>query len=150
MAALTDKFDVIKGWEPGGDASIDQSFPIHKVMGVMVTLLPGYVVQLAVGGDIDVATTPDMTLADPVAVYVVVEGNGADFSPQFVEKAVVLRGKLTVKTDKLAGAQTFPVTGPVSFSSGLLIDKGATDQIIGYVIANNVATDGTINVELDL
>ena len=62
------------------------------------------------------------------------------------------RGKLTVRTDKLAAAQTFPIGGAVSYDTGLLEDAGAaaTTQAIGTVIANNVATDGTIDVELDL
>jgi hypothetical protein len=93
-------------------------------------------------------------------VYVVIEGNGDDFSARFVDKVVCLRGKLTVRTDKLDIGSSFPVTGAVSYYSGLLRDKPAsggvapaptgTDQQIGTVIANNVAVDGTITVELDL
>ena len=150
MAALNDKFDVIRGWEPGGDASVDQSLPIHKVAGVMVTLLPGYIVEVAPGGDIDVSTSPNLAIADPIQVYVVLEGNGSDLSPRFLEKATVLRGKLTLKTDKVQPAQVFAVGSPVSFSSGLLKDKAANEQIIGYVLANNLTSDGTINVEVDL
>lgn len=155
MAALTDKFDVIRGWEPGGDASIDQSLPPVKVLGVPVTLLPGYIVGLNASGEVDVSTSPaNVTLgtADPKQVYIVLEGNGADFSTRFVEKVVCLRGKLTVKTDKFGAAQTFPINGKVTYSTGLLFDKlpAATTQEIGTVLANNVATDGTIVVELDI
>jgi hypothetical protein len=155
MASLSDKFDVIKGWEPGGDASIDQSLPPKKTMGVPATLLPGNVVVADVNGDIDVATSPaDVTLgtAMPPQVYIVVEGNGADTSAQFMEKVVVLRGKLTVKTDKLTPAQSFPITGKVTYDTGLLSDHGATatTHAIGSVLANNVAVDGTITVELDI
>jgi hypothetical protein len=155
MSALTDKFDVLRGWEPGGDASIDQSFPPALSGGLPVTLQPGYIVQLASTGRVDVATSPAsvaLGTANIPPVYVVVEGNGSDTTAQFVEKVVCLRGKLTVKTDKLAAAQSFPVGGGVSYSAGLLTDKlaaGTTHQI-GIVIANNVATDGTITVELDL
>lgn len=155
MANLNDKFDVLRGWEPGGDASIDQSFPPVKVGSVPTTLLPGYIVALDSNGEVDVATSAaDVTLgtANPTQVYIVLEGNGVDTSPQFVEKVVCLRGKLTVKTDKLAAAQTFAVGGGVTFDSGLLEDHGATatTQQIGTVIENNVSTDGTIIVELDL
>ena len=40
----------------------------------------------------------------------------------------------------------------MSYDTGLLEDAGgtATTQVIGTVIANNVAGDGTIDVELDL
>jgi len=155
MANLGDKFDVIKGWEPGGDASIDQSLPPFKSGGVPVTLLPGNIVKMDANGDVDVASSAaNVTLgtANPSQVYIVLEGNGADTSTQFVEKVVVLRGKLTVKTDKLTPAQTFTRGGAVTFASGLLSDHGATatTQQIGTVLANNIATDGTIVVELDL
>lgn len=155
MANLDDKFDVLKGWEPGGDASIDQSFPPEVVGSAPVTLLPGTIVTVDANGYVNAATSPaDVSLgtAQPLQVYVVLEGNGDDYSAQFVEKVVCLRGKLTVKTDKLAAAQTFPVAGKVSYDSGLLEDAGAaaTTQVIGTVLENNVATDGTIVVELDL
>jgi hypothetical protein len=155
MANLNDKFDVIRGWEPGGDASIDQSLPPNAPGGTPVTLLPGYIVDVSATGTVDVATSPaDVTLgtAQPLQVYVVLEGNGQDTSAQFVEKVVILRGKLTVKTDKVAGAQSFPISGKVSYASGLLEDAGAsaTTQVIGTVLENNIATDGTIVVELDL
>jgi hypothetical protein len=155
MASLNDKFDVLRGWEPGGDAGVDQSLPPVKVSNVPVTLLPGYIVALNSSGEVNVATTAaDVTLgtAQPQRVYVVVEGNGADYSTVFTEKVVCLRGKLTVKTDKLGASQSFPVNGKVSFSAGLLVDAGATatTQVIGTVLANNVSANGTITVELDL
>ena len=155
MANLDDKFDVIRGWEPGGDASIDQSLPPFENAGVPVTLLPGNLVVMDVNGFVDVGSTAaNVTLgtAMPQQVYIVLEGNGVDTSAQFVGKVVCLRGKLTVKTDKLTGSQTFPLGGHVTFASGLLSDHGATatTQSIGTVLENNVSTDGTIVVELDL
>jgi hypothetical protein len=155
MANLDDKFDVLRGWEPGGDASIDQSLPPVQSGGVPVTLLPGTIVGIDSAGEVDTATSPaDVTLgtANPPQVYIVLEGNGSDTSAQFVEKVVVLRGKLTVKTDKLQTAQTFPVNGKVTYNTGLLEDHGATATThqIGTVLENNVSTDGTIVVELDL
>lgn len=155
MAALNDKFDVIRGWEPGGDASIDQSFPPALSGGLPVTLLPGYIVQLSPLGEVDVATTPPsvaLGTANVPPVYVVIEGNSPDFSARFVGKVVCLRGKLTLKTDKLAPAQVFAVGGGVTYTAGLLTDKlpTATTHQIGVVIANNIAVDGTIVVEVDL
>jgi len=152
MANLDDKFDVIKGWEPGGDASIDQSLPPKKTAGVPATLLPGTIVTMDAAGDIDVATTPANVSAAEAAiqVYIVLEGNGVDTAPQFLEKVVVLRGKLTVKTDKLKASQTFAVASKVSFDAGLIQDHSGTLQAIGTVLENNVATDGTIVAEIDL
>lgn len=155
MANLNDKFDVLRGWEPGGDASIDQSLAPVKVGITPVTLLPGYIVSMNASAEVNVATSPaDVSLgvANAPLVYIVLEGNGVDTSTQFVEKVVCLRGKLTVKTDKLTPAQSFPVNGKVTYASGLLSDHGATatTHAIGTVLANNVATDGTIVVELDI
>jgi len=155
MANLDDKFDVIKGWEPGGDASIDQSLPPVAPGGVPVTLLPGNLVVVDANGKVDVASSPaDVTIgtASPLQVYIVLEGNGVDTSTKFVEKVVVLRGKLTVKTDKVAASQTFAIGGGVTYNAGLLEDRAETDttQLIGRVLENNSATDGTIVVELDL
>jgi len=155
MAALNDKFDVLRGWEPGGDAGVDQSFPPDAPGGVPVALLPGYIVHLSATGTVAVATSPaDVTLgvANMPQCYIVLEGNVDDYSAQFVNKVVCLRGKLTVKTDKIDGGSAFPVAGAVSYSAGLLEDKAAagTTQQIGTVIANNVSVDGTITVELDL
>lgn len=150
MAALNDKFDVLRGWDVGGDASVEESFPARLVSSVPVTLAPGVIVTLASTGFVDVATTGDITATPPLLVWVVVEGNNFDYSTKFLKKVVCLRGKLTLKTDKLAAAQTFPINGRVSFSAGLLTDCGATDQSIGRVSANNVATDGTITVQVDL
>jgi len=155
MSVLADVFDVIRGWEPGGDASVEHSLPPELVMGVPVTLLPGYVVVQDVAGDVNVATSPgNVTLgtANVPQVYVVVEGNSSDTSAQFVGKVVCLRGKITCKTDKLNLGQTFPVAGQVTYSAGLLSDKagGATTHSIGVVLENNVATDGTIVVDFDL
>lgn len=155
MANLNDKFDVIKGWEPGGDASVDQSFPVTESGGSPVTLLPGYIVVPDSNGEVDVASSPsNVTLGTAIVpqVYVVLEGNAQDTAAQFVEKVVCLRGKLTVKTDKLDDGQSFPVGGAVTYDNGLLQDMGDSDTThqVGIVIENNVSDDDTIVVELDL
>lgn len=155
MAAVNDKFDVLRGWEPGGDAGIDQSLPPVKVGGVAVSLLPGFIVALNSQTEVNVATSPvsiALGTAQKPQVYIVIEGNGVDTAPRFVEKVVCLRGKLTVKSDKLGPSQSFPVNGKISYSAGLMVDAGptATTHVIGTVIANDLAADGTITVELDL
>ena len=155
MAAVNDKFDVLRGWEPGGDAGIDQSLPPVKVGGIPVPLLPGYIVAVNSNTEVATASSPPSvalgTAATPL-VYIVVEGNGVDTSPKFVEKVVCLRGKLTVKTDKLGPSQAFPVNGKVTYQGGLLVDQAATatTHCIGTVLANDLAADGTITVELDI
>ena len=146
MTILNSKFDVLRGWTPGGDAGIDQSIPPRIVAGVPVSLPAGLIVALRSDGTVDV---PASLAATWKPFYVVASGNN-DFDAQYVGKVVCLRGKLTIRTDKLAAAQTFPVGGPVSAdTSGMLVDAGANYRI-GFVLANNIVTDGTIDVELDI
>lgn len=146
MTILNSKFDVLRGWTPGSDAGIDQSLPPYVSGGVPVSLAAGTIVVLKSDGTVDV---PAASSGSAKPFYIVVEGND-DFSAQYVGKVACLRGKLTVRTDKIATAQTFAVGDFVGVdTSGMLIDVGATIAV-GFVLANNVSVDGTIDVELDL
>lgn len=149
MSILNSKFDVLRGWDIAGDATVAPSLPPYVNAGVPVTLVPGNIVYLRSDGTVDVATTGDITATNPLLVYVVVEGND-DYSAQFVGKVVCLRGECTIKTDKFDPSDSFPVAGKVSFVSGLLTDWASTNQIVGTVLENNVSVDGTITVELSL
>lgn len=146
MTILNSKFDVLRGWTPGGDAGIDQSLAPRIVGGNPVALTAGQIVVLRSDSTVDVPAALD---ANWKPYYVVAQGND-DLDTQFVGKVTCLRGKLTIKTDKLAAAQAFPVAGPVAVNtSGLLVDAGANFRV-GFVLENNVATDGTITVEVDI
>lgn len=146
MTALNDKFEVLRGWLPGGDSNVDQSFPPRISGGLPVTLQPGHIVEFRSDGTVDVSTA---TVAIK-PVYVVVEGNNIDKDTVFVGKVMCLRGKLTIKTDKLGAAQSFPVGGGLTFTAGLLMDLAGGTQLAGFVVANNVSVDGTITAEIDL
>lgn len=157
MANLNDKFDVLKGWHPGGDASIDHSFEPEEVAGVPVTLLPGTIVERDSSGFVNAGVgtanvTPGTGL--PKKLYVVLEGNGYDYSTQFVDKVVCLSGKLVIRTDKIKSGDTFAVSGAVQVGHGgvgLLEDHGGgTTQAVGTVLANDVTANGTIDVIVDL
>jgi len=159
MANLTDKFDVLRGWHPGGDSSIDHSFEPKEVASVPVTLLPGTIVERKSTGLVEAGVgTVDVTPGTgvPKKLYVVLEGNGEDLSTQFVDKVVCLSGKLVVRTDKIEAGETFAVGQMVSVghaTAGLLEDHNGTTevtQIVGHVLANNVTANGTIDVFLDL
>lgn len=146
MTILTSKFDVLRGWTPGGDAGIDQSIPPRAILGVPVSLPAGLIVVLRSDSTVDVPAALD---ANWKPYYVVASGNN-DLDAQYVGKVVCLRGKLTIRTDKLAAAQTFPVAGPVAVdTAGMLVDAGVNYRV-GFVLANNVSTNGTIDVELDI
>jgi len=148
MALLNNKFDVLRGWPREG--ALDESFVAKVTAGVPVTLPPGTVVhQLSADGSVDVATTPNVSIADPLPVWVVVESN-ADFSGKFVGKVVCLRANAMFKLDPAnysAGVYNPGVL--VSFSAGVWKVAAANDQVIGEVIRNDAATDGTITVYYD-
>ncbi len=150
MSNLSDKFQVTRGWTPGGDAGPDECLPPYINSGTPVTLLPGNIVYLRGDGTVDVATTVNVSSAVPPQLYIVVEGNTVDFSADFVGKVALLRGKINVHTDKLASSQTFAVGDPVSYTSGTLQDAGANDHVIGYVTSNTISTDGCIDVAMSL
>lgn len=142
---LNSKFDVLRGWPREG--AIDESFPIYQtVPGTDDSLPLGTVFYLAANGAAAAASTPDRTAANAVSVWVVVAGND-DFSSQFVHKVVGLRGNAMLKLDPAnlnAGVYT-PGT-KLTFSAGKWQPAVAKDQIIGEVVQDNTATDGTVVV----
>lgn len=146
MAALNDKFEILRGWDPSSADGADPSFAPRISGGNPVALTPGMIVEYRSDSTVDVSTAT--TTAKPV--YVVVEGNTIDTDTQFVGKVLCVRGKLTVKTDKFPGAQVFAIGGAVTFTAGLLVDMAGGTQLAGFVIADNRTTDGTITVDLDL
>ncbi len=141
---LNDKFDVLRGWPREG--ALDESFPAKKTAGVPVVLAPGDVVRMLPDGTVDKATTPNLSAADPIAPWVVVEGTN-DYSGRFTGKVVCLRANAMFRLDPanfIPG--TYNRATLVSFDGGRFKVAAANDQVIGEVIANDVATDGTLTV----
>ena len=54
---LNGLFDVLRGWPREG--AIDESFPVHKTVGVLDTVVPGNVVYVNTDGEVQLATTPN-------------------------------------------------------------------------------------------
>lgn len=147
MAILNSKFDFHRGY-PNGSAlaepfkvKMSGSTPISTPGGTLVTqeLQNGETVMAA-------ATTPDVSSVDPIQVWLVMEGND-DYSGEFVRGGQACRvgsGLIWVTDQYEAGSYT-PGTA-VSFNAGKLKVKGANEQIIGYVLYDKTATDGTIVV----
>jgi len=148
MALLNNKFDVLRGWPREG--ALDESFLAKVTAGVPVTLPPGTVVtQQSADGSVDVASSPNVSIADALPVWVVVESN-ADFSGQFVGKVVCLRANAMFRLDPSNFAAGVYTPGTlVSFSAGQWKVAAANEQVIGEVIRNDTATDGTIVVYYD-
>jgi hypothetical protein len=143
MSILNNKFDVLRGWTPGGDAGIDQSLPVQNAL----TISPGMIVALQSTGVVALPAAPSSAWQP---LYVVVEGNTAnEFDTNFVGKALVLRGKLTIKTDVLL-ASGLTVGSPVTCNAaGQIITAGANYRI-GFVLENTISVDGCVTVELDI
>lgn len=142
---LNSLFDVLRGWPREG--AIDDAFLIHQTSPPAYDSLPlGTVVAVQSDGTVAAATTPNRTSANAVATWVVVEGND-DYSAQFVNKVVALRSNAEFKLDPANfNAGSFTPGTKLTFSAGLWQVAIATNQIIGEVLADNTATDGTITV----
>ncbi len=142
---LNSKFDVLRGWPREG--AIDEVFPINQTVPGTDDLLPlGMVFFVNATGKAEAATTPNRAAANAVATWVVVAGND-DYSSQFTHKVVGLRSNAEFKLDPSnfnAGVYT-PGT-KLTFSAGKWQVAVATNQIIGEVLQDNTATDGTIVV----
>jgi hypothetical protein len=147
MSILNSKFDILRGY-PNGSALV-WPFAIKKVAGTPVALPAGTLVTQELSGAetvVDLATTPDVSSADPIEVWLVVEGND-DFSGEFVKKCATAKpgSGLIWETDAFAAGSYTPGT-PVSFNAGQIKVKAANEQIVGYVLEDRTATKGTVVV----
>lgn len=146
---LNNKFDVLRGWPREG--ALDETFPIHQtVAGTDDALVPGMVCTVdATSGGLKATTTPNRTSADAVATWIIVEAND-DFSSQFVKKAVGLRANAMFRLDPAnLAAGTYTRGVKLSFNAGKWKPAAITEQIIGEVIKDDTAVDGTIVVYYD-
>jgi hypothetical protein len=146
---LNSKFDITRGY-PNGSA-LSEPFAIKKTGSPLapVSLPQGTLVtqELQSGATVvDAATTPDLSSADPIDVWLVVEGND-DYSGEYVEKVMACKclSGIIWETDQYT-AGSYPPGTPVSFSAGKLKVKGANEQIIGHVLDDLTATKGTLRI----
>jgi hypothetical protein len=147
MALLNSKFDTRRGY-PNGSA-LAEPFAIKKTGSPLapVSLPQGTLVTQELQNSatvMDAATSPDLSSADPIDVWLVVEGND-DYSGEYVEKIMAckcLSGLIWETNDFAAGSYT-PGT-PVSFSAGQVKVKATNEQIIGHVLHDFSSTTGTI------
>jgi hypothetical protein len=142
-------FDVVRGWPHGG--AVDESFPV----ATGVTVKEGELVILdSTGAVTHAASVP--TEADPAAplkLYLVIQGND-QWDAQFVGKVVVLRGDVTIETEKfVAGAYTPGELVTISVAAGsegyIAQRTVANEQIVGVVEAYD-STAGKLTVALSL
>lgn len=145
---LTSKFDVLRGFPKEG--AIDESFGIHQTTpGTDDSLPAGTVIQVGTDGKAVAATTPNRSTTNAVKTWVVIEGND-DFSSQFVSKVVCLRSNAMLRLDPANfNAGTYTPGVAVTFSAGKWAVAATNNQVIGSVVQDNTATDGTIVVMYD-
>lgn len=141
------KFDVIRGWPHG--SAVDES--VAPAPGVEVQ--EGQLVTLGATGAALVSSVPTEGGTARTMFRMVIQGNDQS-DADFVGKVVVLRGDLTVETEKfVAGA--YAVGDYVTASAGvgtegyITVRTGANEQIVGQVEAYD-ATAGVLTVALKL
>lgn len=141
---LNSKFDILRGYPKEG--AIDETFPIHSSSGTFDSIVLGMVVKVGTDGAVVAASTPDRSTVEAVSTWVVVEGND-DISGAFLQKAVCLRSNAVFRLDP-SNLNAGPYTPGVrlTFSAGKWQPAVTNNQIIGEVLEDNTATDGTIVV----
>ena len=150
MALLNSKFDITRGY-PNGSA-LAEPFAIKKEGSPLEpkAIAQGKIVTQELQSSetvMDLATSPDLSSADPLQVWLVVESND-DFSGTFVGKlnAILLGSGVIWETEDFAAGSYTPGT-PVSYSGGQIKVKATNEQIIGFVVADESATPkGTIRI----
>lgn len=137
------KFDVLRGWKPGGDSNVDPA--IAPATGV--TFSPGMFGHLHTDGTL---VMPDAPGAGWQPLYLVINGNTAnEYDTNFVGKVQCLRGTLTIKTD-IYLPTSIVVGGPLTVNaSGQLIVGGANYRV-GFCLEDRTAIDGTIIAEINI
>lgn len=142
---LNSKFDVLRGWPREG--AIDESFTIMQTTPGTDDALPlGMVCVINSTSKAVAATTPNRSTTNAAATWIVVEGN-ADFSSQFVHKVVMLRSNAMFKLDPAnLEAGTYTPGAKLSFNAGKWKVAATNNQVIGEVLYDDTAIDGTITV----
>lgn len=153
MSILASKFRVLRGWKPGDVIPAVDNVQAHATAGVIDTLPGGTIVTRLGDGTwgvpASVVTAANKAITSP-DIRIVLSGTDDFDSIATSGLMVVGRGNLRVRVSNLAAAQTFPVGGAVSYNTSGQFTDASTNMVIGHVNANNVNTDGTIDIDLAL
>jgi hypothetical protein len=149
MSLLNSKFDILRGYPNGSALTWPFAIKTAGSPAVPVSLPGGTIVTQELQDSqtvVDKATSPDLSSADPVEAWLVVEGND-DFSGQFVGKVACakLGTGIIFETDQYDAGSYTPGT-PVSMNAGKIKVKAVNNQIIGFVLEDRTATKGTVVV----
>lgn len=153
MTILASKFKVLRGWKPGDVIPAVDNVSAHVTGGVTDTLPAGTIVApqgdgtWGVPASVTTAANGGITRPD---IRIVLSGSDDFDSIATGGKIVVGRGNFRVEASNLAGGSTFPVEGPVSYTTSGTFKDAGTDMIIGRVVRNNVSTTGTVVIDLAL
>ena len=137
------KFNVLRGWTPGGDAGLDPALP----PGTGLTFTPGSFGRVHTDGPLIFPAAPS-TAQQPLML--VVNGNTTnEYDTNFVGKVQCLVGKFIIKTDvHTGGGFTRGAQLTVNAAGQLLVD--AVNLRVGYVLEDNTSVDGTITAVIDI
>lgn len=165
MSILTEKFS-LTGRNPiqGCMAGIYESFQTAEFVAaaaagtgagqpdsngtpVAGTIVAGHIVTQDASGNVALATSPDLSAALSIMMWVVVSGNN-DWGGIASKRVNCAHGGLRMKTEKFDTAQSYPVGAPLIALNGILTPKVLNDnkQIVGYVASTYVAADGVLDV----
>lgn len=165
MSILAQKF-TLSGRQPvpGCSASIYESFQTTEfVTAASVgtgagqpdsqgTLQPGtikngHIVTQDALGNVGLATSPDLSGALSIMLWVVVSGND-DYGGMASKRVNCAHGGLRMKTEMYDPAQSYTVGAPLIAAAGILTPKVLNDnkQVFGYVASTYDAASGVLDV----
>jgi len=148
MSILDSKFDILRGYPNGSGLVWPFKIKTAGSPAVPVSIPGGTLVTQELQNNetvVDKATTPDITAADPIEVWLVTEGND-DYSGQFTKacNGVKVGSGVIWETDAY-GAGTWTPGKAVTVSAGQVELKTlATQQIIGHVLEDRTSSKGTV------
>jgi hypothetical protein len=161
---LSQKFNVT-GRDPinGAKAGIYESFQPVEVANALIagsgpgvpdvngtptpgTIEPGHIVAMSASGDVALATSPDLSAAHSIMMWVVFSGDD-DFSGSMVGQVNCFHGGARFDTEKFNVASSYTPGLPLIANGGSLDVKVLADnkQIVGYV-----GPRGVVNGVLDV
>lgn len=149
---LTQKFN-LSGRDPinGAKAGIYESFEPLEVTNALATgtgpgmpdangtpqpgtIEPGHIVAMASNGSMDLATSPDLSAALSIMMWLVFSGDD-DFSGSATGQMNCVHGGCRADTEKFDAAQSYVPGIPLIAAAGILTPKvlGDNKQVVAYV-----------------
>ena len=155
MAILNSKFDIVNVEHVIAPSGLYQVFDAKNPGTINAqgtpqpgSIAPGAIVAYDSTGKADVVSSPDLSAAEPILMWLAVDGD-TDFDGRFVRKFMAVNGGVTVKTDQYDVAAYVP-GAPLKVNAGKFAPTtGPADksQRYGHVGPNGLDTvNGVLEV----